>query len=138
MSRYWIARAINISFYLGETEVLAWAYENPGHEVILADRAARNCALSLNLPVHGTISVLLLAKRTGHLKELTPILFQSEPAGFRIDPTMISATKKLTKKINAAFFSPSTGLIITTALLRLILEGQLQEIHGQNDHFPLV
>jgi predicted nucleic acid-binding protein len=36
---------------LGETKVLAWAYENPEYEVILNDRAARNCALSLNLPV---------------------------------------------------------------------------------------
>lgn len=63
---------------LGETEVLAWAYENPGYEVILDDRAARNCALSLNLPVRGTISVLLLAKKAGHLKEITPMLRQLE------------------------------------------------------------
>jgi predicted nucleic acid-binding protein len=83
---------------LGETEVLAWAYENPGYEVILDDRAARNCALSLNLPVRGTIGVLLLAKRSGHLKEITPILLQLEQAGFRIDSTIISVAKKLAKE----------------------------------------
>jgi predicted nucleic acid-binding protein len=83
---------------LGETEVLAWAYENPGYEVILDDRAARNCALSLNLPVRGTISVLLLAKRAGHLKEITPILLQLEQAGFRIDSTIISGAKELAKE----------------------------------------
>ena len=83
---------------LGETEVLAWAYENPGYEVILDDRAARNCALSLNLPVRGTIGVLLLAKRAGHLKEITPILLQLEQAGFRIDSTIISVAKKLAKE----------------------------------------
>ena len=83
---------------LGETEVLAWAYENPGYEVILDDRAARNCALSLNLPVRGTISILLLAKMSGHLKELTPILLQLEQAGFRIDSTIISKAKNLAKE----------------------------------------
>jgi len=83
---------------LGETEVLAWAYENPGYEVILDDRAARNCALSLNLPVRGTISVLLLAKRAGHLKEITPILLQLEQAGFRIDSTIISGAKRLARE----------------------------------------
>ena len=80
---------------LGESEVLSWAYQNPGYEAVLDDRAARNCALSLNLPVRGTISVLLLAKRAGHLKKVTPILLQLEQAGFRIDPTIISAAKKL-------------------------------------------
>ena len=83
---------------LGETEVLAWAYENPGYEVILDDRAARNCALSLKLPLRGTISVLLLAKRAGHLKEVTPILLQLVQAGFRIDSTIISGAKRLAKE----------------------------------------
>jgi len=80
---------------LGESEVLAWAYQNAGYEAILDDRAARNCALSLNIPVRGTIGVLLLAKRFGHLIEITPILQQLEKVGFRIDPTVISAAKKL-------------------------------------------
>jgi len=47
---------------LGESEVLSWAYQNPGYEVVLDDRAARNCALALNLPVRGTISLILLLK----------------------------------------------------------------------------
>jgi predicted nucleic acid-binding protein len=83
---------------LGETEVLAWAYENPGYAVILDDRAARNCALSLKLPVRGTISVFLLAKRAGLLKEITPILLQLKQAGFRIDSTIIIGAKKLAKE----------------------------------------
>jgi predicted nucleic acid-binding protein len=80
---------------LGESEVLAWAYQNPAYEAVIDDRAARNCALSLNIPVRGTIGVLLLAKRFGHLKEITPVLHQLEKAGFRIDPTVIAASKKL-------------------------------------------
>ena len=83
---------------LGESEVLSWAYQNPGYEVILDDRAARNCALSLNLPVRGTISLILMAKRNGYLKEITSILLQLEQAGFRISPPIISAAKKLAKE----------------------------------------
>lgn len=80
---------------LGESEVLAWAYQNPGYEAILDDRAARNCALSLNLPTRGTISVILLAKKEGYLKEVTPILLQLEQAGFRVAPPIVSAAKRL-------------------------------------------
>ncbi len=83
---------------LGESEVLSWAYQNPGYEAVLDDRAARNCALSLNLPVRGTISLIVLAKKDGYLKEITPILLQLEQAGFRISPNIISATKKLAKE----------------------------------------
>lgn len=80
---------------LGESEVLAWAYQNPGYEAVLDDRAARNCALSLNLPTRGTLSVILLAKKEGHLQEVTPILQQLEQAGFRVAPAIISTAKKL-------------------------------------------
>jgi predicted nucleic acid-binding protein len=83
---------------LGESEVLAWAYQNPGYEAVLDDRAARNCALSLNIPVRGTISLIVLAKKDGHLKEISPILLQLEQAGFRIGPNIISAARKLAKE----------------------------------------
>ena len=83
---------------LGESEVLAWSYQNTGYEAVLDDRAARNCALSLNIPVRGTIGVLLLAKRLGHLQIITPVLQHLEKAGFRIDPTVISAAKKLAEE----------------------------------------
>jgi len=63
---------------LGESEVLAWAYQNHGFEAVLDDRAARNCALSLNIPVRGTISLILLAKKAGYLKEVTPVLLNLE------------------------------------------------------------
>lgn len=33
----------------GETEVLNWAYEHPGCEAILDDKAAKNCASSVHI-----------------------------------------------------------------------------------------
>lgn len=83
---------------LGESEVLGWAYLNPGYEAVLDDRAARNCALSLNLPTRGTISVILLAKKQGYLPEVTPILLQLEQAGFRVSPTIVATAKKLARE----------------------------------------
>ncbi|MDD3581620.1 MAG: DUF3368 domain-containing protein [Desulfobacca sp.] len=79
----------------GESEVLAWAYKNPGYEAILDDRAARNCALALKIPVRGTIGIILLAKRQGCLEQVTPLLSQIEMAGYRLAPELLAAAKRL-------------------------------------------
>jgi len=79
----------------GESEVLAWAYRNSGYEAILDDRAARNCALALKIPVKGTIGIILLAKRLGHLEKVTPLFSQLEIAGYRIDPELLATAKRL-------------------------------------------
>lgn len=82
----------------GECEVIAWANENPGYEAILDDRAARNCALAFNIPVRGTIGILLLAKNKGLLERVTPIFLQLELTGHRIGPELLEAAKRLAKE----------------------------------------
>ena len=72
----------------GETEVLSWAYLQPGYEAIVDDKAARNCAVALGIPVRGTIGVVLLAKREGLVPALEPLLGQLEQAGLRIDDVL--------------------------------------------------
>ncbi len=79
----------------GETEVISWAYVNPGYEVILDDRAARNCAASLGIPVRGTIGIILLAKKKGSLPHAKPLLIQLMESGFRISPELFRAACKL-------------------------------------------
>lgn len=79
----------------GETEVLSWAYSNPDYKAILDDRAARNCAVSLNVTVKGTIGVLLLAKQEKKIKRITPLLEQVQQVGLRIDPQLLSMAKNL-------------------------------------------
>ncbi len=56
---------------LGESQVLSWIYQNPGYEAILDDRAAKNAAASLGIPVRGTLGVILLAKREGRVESNT-------------------------------------------------------------------
>jgi len=69
----------------GEREVLALALERPGCWVILDDRLARQVAFRLRIPLLGTLSVLLRAKRAGHLDAVAPILGRLDALGFRLD-----------------------------------------------------
>jgi predicted nucleic acid-binding protein len=83
---------------LGESQVISWAYKNPRFEAILDDRAGRKCALSLKIPLRGTISVILLAKREGRLAKVEPLLNQLIQIGFRIGPELLRATLRLAKE----------------------------------------
>ncbi len=79
----------------GETDVLSWAKAHPGFEAIIDDRAARNCAASLGIPVRGTLGLLLLAKREGLLSAVRPLLEQVMTAGLRVSTELVSATLAL-------------------------------------------
>lgn len=68
----------------GETEVIALAHENTGYVVALDDRAARNCALSLNVEVIGTIGLILLAKKKFLIPDATSYLYKLKTEGYRI------------------------------------------------------
>ncbi len=79
----------------GESEVISWAYLNPGYDAILDDRAARNCASALGIKVIGTIGLVLLAKKEGALSQVKPLLRQLDESGFRIAPALLHAACKL-------------------------------------------
>lgn len=79
----------------GETEVISWAYINPGYEVILDDRAARNCASSLGIRVRGTIGIILLAKKERVLPQVKPLLSRLSESGFRISSELLRAAYRL-------------------------------------------
>jgi len=49
----------------GESEVIEYARTNPGLLVLLDDRAARRAALALHLKVHGSLSILAQAAKSG-------------------------------------------------------------------------
>ena len=70
----------------GERQVLALALERRGARVLLDDRLARRVALALDIPLTGTLGVLLRAKEEGHLETVGPILDRLDGLGFRLDP----------------------------------------------------
>jgi predicted nucleic acid-binding protein len=81
---------------IGESRVLTWAREHPDYEAILDDRAARTCALSLGIPVRGTLGVIMLAKREGLLKDVQPVFARLQEAGLRIAPAVLDTALELT------------------------------------------
>ena len=70
----------------GESEALALATEISAHRVILDDRAGRNLAARLALPMTGAVGILLAAKRRALLSEVKPELDALLAVGFYIGP----------------------------------------------------
>jgi predicted nucleic acid-binding protein len=75
--------------------VLTWARAYPGYEAILDDRAARNCAIALGIPVRGTLGVIMLAKREGLLSHVQPIFARLQEASLRITPAVLDTALEL-------------------------------------------
>ncbi len=79
----------------GESHVLSWASINRDHEAILDDLAARRCAQTLSIPVRGTLGVLLLAKKSGLIPQITPLLNSLSQTGFHIDANILETILNL-------------------------------------------
>ncbi len=58
----------------GESAVLSLAYSCPGTEAVIDDLLARKCASLLNIPVRGTLGIILVLKRRGIIKEARPVI----------------------------------------------------------------
>jgi predicted nucleic acid-binding protein len=65
----------------GESAVLAWGYAHQGTEVIIDDLAARRCAAALGIPVHGTLGLVLVARKRGVIPAARPVLEQLRRGG---------------------------------------------------------
>lgn len=62
------------SLGVGESQVLAMSAEEEGAVALLDDSAARQCALSLNIKVIGTLGIVLAAKRGGRIPAARPVI----------------------------------------------------------------
>jgi len=74
---------------LGESQVLSLARQTPGSEALVDGSLARKCAAAVGISVRGTLGVLLLAKREGHVPRVAPLFQQLTEAGFRIAPDLL-------------------------------------------------
>jgi predicted nucleic acid-binding protein len=80
---------------LGETQVISYALTHPDYLAIVDDRAARNCALALRVPVRGTLGVLLLAKRRAKIIQVKSLIQLLQKVGLRIDQKLVAEVIKL-------------------------------------------
>lgn len=79
----------------GESEVLAWALNNQKqYHAVIDDRAARNCAKTLDIPTLGTGGILVLAKKRGLINSVGEALKRLENVGLYISDEVIELLKK--------------------------------------------
>jgi predicted nucleic acid-binding protein len=72
---------------LGEASVIAVALAQAGSVVVLDDLAARQCAHALNIPIEGTLGLLLVVKQVGLVAAVRPVLEHLRQAGmYMTDP----------------------------------------------------
>lgn len=79
----------------GESQVLAVALETPGSVAVLDDRLARREAEVLQLPLTGTLGLLLDAKHTGLVAAVAPLLDRLQQLHFRVAPHTRAAVLRL-------------------------------------------
>lgn len=79
----------------GETEVLAYAWTHRDYSAVLDDRAARQCADALQIPMRGTLGVALLAKQGGLIRQLAPVVDVLLDAGLRLSPQVAAQALRL-------------------------------------------
>lgn len=68
---------------IGERAAISLALEM-GAGLLVDDKAAREYAVSLGLAVIGTLGVLVLGKRAGHLSAIAPLVAQLRASGQRL------------------------------------------------------
>ena len=73
----------------GESQVLALAVSHSVGRAVLDDLQARRCALSLDVPVIGTLGVILRAKRRGLIAEARPVVDAVRRAGLYASESLV-------------------------------------------------
>lgn len=83
----------------GEREVIGLASTTPGDILILMDdRAGREVAEKLNIPVSGLVGILLLAKEKGILEKIGPLLVELRDKGYWLSDDVVQTAQRLAKE----------------------------------------
>lgn len=73
----------------GEAAVLSFCLLNEGYRAVLDDLRGRRCARALNVPLFGTLGVIVEAKRRGLVPAARPLVAAIRAAGYYIDDELI-------------------------------------------------
>jgi len=79
----------------GESEVISYAMANTGCEAVLDDLDARKCAATFNIPLRGTVGIILLAKQKNILPAAKPLIEALKVAGLRFSEDWIKSALNL-------------------------------------------
>jgi len=79
----------------GESAVLSWALANKNTEAIVDDLAARRCAAALQIPVRGTLGIVLTAKQRGEISAARPLLEKLRQNGMYLSDKVLNQALSL-------------------------------------------
>ena len=79
---------LSLSLGAGEREAIRLCLEIGATRLLVDDKAARRVARSLDLPIVGTLGILLAAKRRGLLTTVRPCLDALRDASFYMTPDL--------------------------------------------------
>ncbi|MCU7958450.1 MAG: DUF3368 domain-containing protein [gamma proteobacterium symbiont of Bathyaustriella thionipta] len=82
----------------GESSVLALASEHPGTEAIIDDLAGRKCAASLDIPVRGTLGIILIAKQRGLIPKARPVIEELMSSGLYLSKKIVNEALRRVKE----------------------------------------
>lgn len=74
----------------GESAVLTLARTFPGSVAVIDDLAGRRCAEALNLPLRGTVGLVLAAKQAGRITTARPILERLRDHGMYLSDALLN------------------------------------------------
>jgi len=74
----------------GESSVLAWAYAHSPAVANIDDLAARRCATAFNIPVRGTLGLVLTAKMRGLIPAARPVIEELKQRGMHLSERVIA------------------------------------------------
>jgi predicted nucleic acid-binding protein len=74
----------------GESSVIAWAHAHKGSEAIIDDLAGRRCSAAFNIPVRGTLGLVLTAKQRGHISSARELLYQLRQTGMYLSNRVLN------------------------------------------------
>ena len=75
----------------GEAAVIAFCLANTGHRAVLDDLRGRRCAQALEIPLFGTLGVLVDARRQGLIPQARPLIAAIRGAGYYIEDKLVEA-----------------------------------------------
>lgn len=73
----------------GESAVLAYAMTRPGWKAVIDDGVARRCARALDIPLIGTLGIIIRACQINLIPAAAPLLKELQMHGFHLDDAII-------------------------------------------------
>lgn len=73
----------------GETQVISLCLQNPPFRAVLDDGDARRCAMAVDIPMIGTLGILIRAKRAGLVTSVRPLIERLQRSGYYLDRLLV-------------------------------------------------